>query len=154
MIVAIDNKQQSIELVKYVKRTFLHIKILARAYDRGHGYHLDFAGADCVVSETFHSTLELGAEALKTLNNHPFLAEQLKHRLVETEKSLKPTLLKTYLESGGDNKYSVDYRALFMQLEEIMSESMRQDRSDRHDLAERSWTPPPKGYTEKLGDEH
>lgn len=69
LVVAIDNQEASIELVKYVKHTYPHVKILTRAFDRGHGYQLRQAGADYIESETYHSALELGAKTMNCLGS-------------------------------------------------------------------------------------
>ena len=78
MVIAIDNRETAAKMVKYAKHAYPNIKVLARAFDRGHGYRLRQLGADYVVSETYHSALEMGAEALRSLNVHPFQVERQK----------------------------------------------------------------------------
>lgn len=148
MIVAIDDKERAVELVKYVRKTYPHIRILARAYDRGHHYALRCAGADYMISETYRSALALGTQALKDVGFHPFRAEQLKAAFVETEAQSKEVLYQTWKESTEENKFSASYRELFMQLEEALGEAMKGERSDKHAKSERGWTPPPKGYSD------
>ena len=89
LVIAIDNPETSVELTKYVKHTYPKVKVLVRAFDRGHGYLLRQAGADIIESETYHSALELGAQALKSLGYHPFHVEQQRtaYRLIEDKKS-------------------------------------------------------------------
>ncbi|MEZ8773426.1 monovalent cation:proton antiporter-2 (CPA2) family protein [Vibrio sp. 10N.247.310.17] len=145
-VVAIDNQDSSVELVKYVKHTYPKVKILARAFDRGHSYRLREAGADSVVSETYHSALEMGAEALRSLGHHPFFVEQQKstYQRVESRKSEK--LYQAWSEAEENPRYDNNYRQIFIHLEEAMKEDMKKDRSDKHSRSERGWTPPPKGY--------
>ncbi|NVK54820.1 MAG: cation:proton antiporter, partial [Alteromonadaceae bacterium] len=74
MVIAIDDRETAIDMVKFAKHAHPHLKVLVRAFDRGHGYRLRQAGADYIISETYHSALEMGAEALRSLGVHPFQA--------------------------------------------------------------------------------
>ncbi|MEZ9598713.1 monovalent cation:proton antiporter-2 (CPA2) family protein [Vibrio sp. 10N.286.46.A8] len=152
-VVAIDNQDSSVELVKYVKHTYPKVKILARAFDRGHSYRLREAGADSVVSETYHSALEMGAEALRSLGHHPFFVEQQKstYQRVESRKSEK--LYQAWSDAEDNPRYDNNYRQIFIHLEEAMKEDMKKDRSDKHSRSERGWTPPPKGYADGFEEE-
>ncbi|MCK8077671.1 monovalent cation:proton antiporter-2 (CPA2) family protein [Vibrio sp. 1CM2L] len=153
LVVAIDNQDSSVELVKYVKHTYPKVKILARAFDRGHSYRLREAGADFVESETYHSALEMGAEALRSLGHHPFFVEQQKstYQRVENRKSEK--LYQAWSEAEENPRYDNNYRQIFIHLEEAMKEDMKKDRSDKHSRSERGWTPPPKGYADGFEEE-
>ncbi|WKY60429.1 monovalent cation:proton antiporter-2 (CPA2) family protein [Vibrio sp. SNU_ST1] len=153
LVVAIDNQDSSVELVKYVKHTYPDVKILARAFDRGHSYRLREAGADFVESETYHSALEMGAEALRSLGHHPFFVEQQKstYQRVESRKSEK--LFQAWSEAEENPRYDNNYRQIFIHLEEAMKEDMKKDRSDKHSHSERGWTPPPKGYADGFEEE-
>ncbi|MEZ8283806.1 potassium transporter [Vibrio splendidus] len=148
LVVAIDNQDSSVELVQYVKHTYPKVKILARAFDRGHSYRLREAGADFVESETYHSALEMGAQALRSLGHHPFFVEQQKstYQRVESRKSEK--LYQAWSEAEENPRYDNNYRQIFIHLEEAMKEDMKKDRSDKHSRSERGWTPPPKGYAD------
>ncbi|ROP21558.1 monovalent cation:proton antiporter-2 (CPA2) family protein [Vibrio crassostreae] len=153
LVVAIDNQDSSVELVKYVKHTYPKVKILARAFDRGHSYRLREAGADFVESETYHSALEMGAEALRSLGHHPFFVEQQKstYQRVESRKSEK--LYQAWSEAEENPRYDNNYRQIFIHLEDAMKEDMKKDRSDKHSRSERGWTPPPKGYADGFEEE-
>ena len=153
LVVAIDSQDSSVELVKYVKHTYPNVKILARAFDRGHSYRLREAGADSVVSETYHSALEMGADALRSLGHHPFFVEQQKstYQRVESRKSEK--LYQAWSDAEENPRYDNNYRQIFIHLEEAMKEDMKKDRSDKHSRSERGWTPPPKGYADGFEEE-
>ncbi|MFS1891177.1 monovalent cation:proton antiporter-2 (CPA2) family protein [Vibrio lentus] len=152
LVVAIDNQDSSVELVKYVKHTYPKVKILARAFDRGHSYRLREAGADFVESETYHSALEMGAQALRSLGHHPFFVEQQKstYQRVESRKSEK--LYQAWSEAEENPRYDNNYRQIFIHLEDAMKEDMKKDRSDKHSRSERGWTPP-KGYADGFEEE-
>ncbi len=67
LIVAIDDKEKSTELVETVSKAFPNLTIVARAFDRLHAYELLRAGADSVERETFEGALSLGVTALRRL---------------------------------------------------------------------------------------
>lgn len=150
LVVAIDNRESSIELVKYVKHTYPQVTILARAFDRGHGYLLRQAGADHIESETYHSALEVGAQALRSLGLHPFTVEQQKSAYKRIEREQSDELYNAWSSESGEDRFDNNYRKLFMQLEKRLANAMNSDRSDQHSLSERGWTPPPKDYASEL----
>ncbi|OAN13181.1 potassium transporter [Photobacterium jeanii] len=153
LVVAIDHQEHSIELVKYVKHTYPKVKVIARAFDRGHGYLLRQAGADIIESETYHSALEIGGHAMKAMGLHPFYIEQQKftYKRVEDRKSDK--LYAAWEAGSEEERFDNNYRELFVRLEEVMAEEMKIDRSDKHARSERGWTPPPKGYAEIIEED-
>lgn len=150
LIVAMDQKERAKDLVHYVKTTYPHVKIMARAFDRGHGYALEKAGADYVISETYYSALELGKTALTELGMHRFQAQQQAHVFLETESEHKPALYEMWLKTTDDEGFLSHYRELFMNLETEIKSQMEKDRMDAHSQGERGWTPPPKGYADDL----
>lgn len=152
-VVAIDNQDASVELVKYVKHTYPKVKILARAFDRGHSYRLREVGADFIESETYHSALEMGAEALRSLGHHPFFVEQQKSTYMRVENRKSEKLYAAWAAAEDNPRYDNNYRQIFIHLEEAMKEDMKKDRSDKHTRSERGWTPPPKGYADDFGEE-
>ncbi|MEZ8104407.1 monovalent cation:proton antiporter-2 (CPA2) family protein [Vibrio cortegadensis] len=153
IVVAIDNQESNLELVKYVKHTYPKVKILARAFDRGHGYLLRQAGADYIESETYHSALEIGAEAMRSLGHHPFFVEQQKSTYKNTEEKQSDILYQAWADDSEGDRFDNNYRKLFMELEDNIKHAMTKDRSDKHTRNERGWTPPPKGYADDLSDD-
>ncbi|MCY9852774.1 monovalent cation:proton antiporter-2 (CPA2) family protein [Vibrio mediterranei] len=150
LVIAIDNQETNVELVKYVKHTYPHVKILTRAFDRGHGYQLRQAGADYIESETYHSALELGANTMKCLGFHPFFIEQQKSIYKTIEDKQSDRLYKAWADGAdGEERYDNNYRDLFIELEGFIKDAMQVDRNDKHSR-ERGWTPPPKGYADKF----
>ncbi|MCL4119235.1 UNVERIFIED_CONTAM: hypothetical protein GTU68_060386 [Idotea baltica] len=146
MVVAIDNKERAIELVEYVKKNYPLVRVLARAYDRGHHYELRRAGADYVISETYYSALDLGAQVLMDIGIHPFKVERLKTAFVETEAEGKESLYQAWKDDEEENKFSNSYRKIFLEVEKALGEAMNRDRNDKRSRSERGWTPPPKNY--------
>ncbi len=148
IVITIDNKEAVKELVEYVKHTYPNVKIIARAFDRGHSYALRLAGADTIISETYFSALEAGKQALKDVGFHPFQVEQQKNAFVAIENLGADKMFATWKEASEEDKYDVAYQKLFIELENAISSAMNNDRSDNHARTERGWTPPPKGYAD------
>lgn len=150
LVVAIDDVEGATELVRHVRHNYPQVVILARAFDRGHTYALTEAGADWVVSETFHSALNMGGEALTRLGLHPFVAEQRKTAMVEREKAHAGELYEAWFEMRDNLDRRERYLNLFMKLEAALVEDMGKDRMDGHSRSLSGWTPPPKGYEKVL----
>jgi monovalent cation:proton antiporter-2 (CPA2) family protein len=150
LVVAIDDKLRSLELVTHVKKHHPQVQVLARAYDRGHNYELRDAGADFIISETYHSAMEMGREALERTGVHPYRVNQLKSSFVETESDHAEAMFCSWKTEEESRAFTTHYRNMFMKLEEVLAQTMKEDRSDRHAKSERGWTPPPKHYAEDL----
>lgn len=66
-VVAIDDKQQTTELVKYLHHHYPDLHIITRAADRNHVYDLWFAGCRDIIRETYDGSLRMGRSALQAL---------------------------------------------------------------------------------------
>lgn len=131
LVVAMDNQESSVELVKYVKHAYPHVTVIARAFDRGHGYRLRQAGVDMAVSETYHSALEVGASAMKSLGFHPYLVEQQKNVYKKVEASHSDSLYQAWLgEAQGKERVDNNYHKLFIELEQSLKEELAFERAD------------------------
>jgi len=67
LVIAIDDKDQITELVKYVRKHHPDVHIMARAMDRMHVYDLWFAGCRDIIRETYDSSLRMGRSAIEAL---------------------------------------------------------------------------------------
>jgi monovalent cation:proton antiporter-2 (CPA2) family protein len=76
LVIAIDDREKSAELVEAVREAFPNLKVLARAYDRRHAYDLLNKGAHVTERETFEGGLAMAAEALKALGWRAYKAER------------------------------------------------------------------------------
>lgn len=142
LVVAINDGERAIEIVKHVKKFFPGVWILARAFDRGHGYQLRQAGADDVISETYHSALELGGHALTAIGVHPMRARQMTWAFVDNEQAHKDQLFDAWKEIEEGIKFSPRYGELFMKLEEALSSAMHRDWEEPRPEDVPVWTPP------------
>lgn len=149
-VVAIDGEEQSLALTKHLKHAHPQLKVLARAYDRGHLYALREAGADWVVSETYYSALQLGKHALRALDYHPFRAQNLSAAFDEAEAKGRDALYEQWLKKDEGEDFGRGFQSLYIELEEALHGLMLYDRDDGHARSERGWAPPPKGYADTL----
>ena len=126
-IVAIDDRTRAVDLVRYIKHRYPDVTVLARGYDRGHSYSLRHAGADFVVSETYHSAVVMGSQAMKALGISARQAKKIKHKFKELELLSKESLYQTWLSNSEDDKFNTTYRDLYLQLEEALAAAMQHD---------------------------
>ncbi len=150
-VVAIDNKEEAVSLVRSVKANYPQVKVLARAFDRVHMYQLRLAGADFIRVETYLSALELGGQVLIDLGFHPFEVESKKGSFRKIDAAASDVLYEEWRSVSEGERFGTNAYQLFKEFEEKIATEMRGDRADRHADSERSWMPPPKGcYTTEL----
>lgn len=67
LIIAIDNKEDTLRMMHYVHQNYPNLPVVTRAYDRRHTYDLYQAGATVIVREVFDSSIRSGKFALELL---------------------------------------------------------------------------------------
>jgi CPA2 family monovalent cation:H+ antiporter-2 len=67
LVVAINDKQQITELVRYVIKTYPDVHVMARAVDRHHVYELWGVGCRDVIRETYDSSIRMGRSAYEAM---------------------------------------------------------------------------------------
>jgi monovalent cation:proton antiporter-2 (CPA2) family protein len=67
VVVAIDDTEQSLQLVETIQREFPHLEIFARAVDRIHASELMKRGVNHIYRETLGSSLEMSVEVMLAL---------------------------------------------------------------------------------------
>lgn len=77
LIVAIDDRSRAVEIIRFVRRHYPELPIIARAYDLHHGYELHRAGANQVIRETFDAAMRSARLALEALGIPPDKAGEL-----------------------------------------------------------------------------
>jgi len=142
LIVAIDDPDRALQIVEHVKKFHPEVWVLARAFDRGHGYQLRAAGADDVVSETYYSALELGGHALTAMGVHPLRARQMTWAFVKNEQAHEDQLFEAWKAMDEGFTFTPRYGELFMKLEEAMNTTMLKDWEDPTEDDVPVWTPP------------
>ena len=66
-VIAIDDPEQTLELVKYMQRHYPQVHVIARARSRNDVYDLWAAGCRDVIRETYDSSLRMGRSAFEAL---------------------------------------------------------------------------------------
>ena len=66
-VIAIDEKEQITQLVKYLKHHYPNLHIVARAIGRDHVYDLWHAGCRDIIRETYDSSLRMGRSSIEAL---------------------------------------------------------------------------------------
>lgn len=127
LVVAIDDRERAVSMVRLVKQHYPGVWVLARAFDRGHGYQLKEAGADEVFGETYYSALELGGHALTAMGIHPLRARRMTQAFVDNEKAHEEELFEAWKEIEEGIHFSPRYGELFMKLEESLGRAMETD---------------------------
>ncbi|HEY6881119.1 MAG TPA: glutathione-regulated potassium-efflux system protein KefC, partial [Polyangiales bacterium] len=76
LINAIDDQEESLELVDVVREKFPKLPILARARNVTHYFELSERGVEIIERETFEAALALGRKALEQLGKPPYEARE------------------------------------------------------------------------------
>ena len=76
LVVALDDKDAAIKLVKVARKQRPDLHIVARAYDRTHTFHLYQAGANDIVRELFDGSLRAGRYVLENVGLSEFEASE------------------------------------------------------------------------------
>ena len=150
-VVAIDDRDRAVQMAEHVRRHYPQVTILARAFDVNHLYLLKKAGVDLAVREMFDGSLTVGTEALKTLGMHPFRVQKMAQAFRRHDQDGLDKLYELW-DEDSDISRNKAFLAQAKEHRETLKDLLDQDRLQLHDRTERSWTPPPKGYTKELGD--
>ncbi|TDF34959.1 potassium transporter [Alteromonadaceae bacterium M269] len=75
LVIAIDDSDKILDIVKLAQKHFPNLKIICRATERRHAYELVKLGVETFRRETFHSALKLGVDALMLLGKSKEEAE-------------------------------------------------------------------------------
>ena len=130
LIIAMDERDQALRLVRYVKAHYPAVHIIARAFDRQHMYELRDAGADVCLSETYYSALEAGTAALRALGFSEPDAEQRKQAFNDTENRFREKLYQNWRAQGRKGTFDDYYRSAAIRLQEALYQAMQADASE------------------------
>lgn len=96
LVVAIDDRDRALAIVRYAKRVRPDLHVVARAFDRIHVYDLFAAGCDDIIRETFDSAVRAGRCSLEALGLHPYEAEQIVKTFVRGDRRTMRKLAELY----------------------------------------------------------
>lgn len=141
LIVAIDDRERTHDIVRHARRERPDIHIVARAYDRMEVFELYQSGANDIIRETFDSAVRAGRSALEALDIHPFEAEKIVHAFVEADKKAILQLAKIYDPEVPPHENEA-YVALSKKIRKESEAAISRSRSANTGAADRAWRPP------------
>ncbi|MGD8176092.1 monovalent cation:proton antiporter-2 (CPA2) family protein [Marinimicrobium sp. ARAG 43.8] len=124
LVVAVDDVNRSLSIVDTARKHFPDLKIIARAVDRNHAYHLRERGIQTIRRETFHSALKLGEDALTALGQTPEQATAHARRFAEHDERTFEELAPIW---GDDERYG---KAVYQNLENLR-QVLEEDRQQK-----------------------
>ena len=87
LVIAIDDKEATNRLVKYVAKNYPHVHMVARAYDRSHVFELWSLGCRDIIRETYDSSLRMGRSAYEALGISSERATAMTEKFEELDRS-------------------------------------------------------------------
>lgn len=127
LVIAVDEPDKTLEIVKTAQKYYPHLRILARAIDRRHAYELIRAEIAGYQRETFDSALRLGIQALTELGlDHQEAENAGKMFAVHDQQSL--TMLASLW--GDDKSYGAAVRQRMEDLKQVLQRDKKDKKED------------------------
>ncbi len=98
IVIAVAGGERILAIAELIRRHFPHVRIAARAVDRGHAHELMALGVETIERETFRGALALGRKALVALGHAPGDAQ----RMADTFEAHDERLLNESFELRAD----------------------------------------------------
>lgn len=133
LVIAIDDKEKSLEIVKHAKNANPSIKIIARAYDRSHYYALNETGADNIYRETFASSVDMARETLESLGMPAQKSKDASTLFAERDQYVVQELSKLYdpsLPRFTNSELLEKFREINEETIRMMNELLGKDKAD------------------------
>ncbi|MBH0043435.1 monovalent cation:proton antiporter-2 (CPA2) family protein [Pseudoalteromonas sp. SWXJZ10B] len=127
LVIAIDNPDKTIEIIKLAHKNYPQLKIVARAIDRRHAYQLLNLKVDAFNRETVDSAINLAVEALELLGNTKQDAERAGKLFRDHDRAAVVQLAALW---GDDASYGVAVRQRMEDLKHVL----QQDKQAQSDL--------------------
>ena len=134
LVVAVDNKDKALEIVRHVRGRRPDIHIVARARDRVHVFELYQAGANDIVRETFDSSLRAGRYVLENMGFSDYEASTLSQAFSRLDRTGMRTLAEVWvpgLRSDMNPAYIARAKELDRELETELSRELEEVRPKR-----------------------
>lgn len=136
-IVAIDDRERSLQLVTTVKKHFPHLTLLVRALDRPHEHELAAAGVQHIYRETLGTSLELSADALRLLGMRAY---QVRRQIQQFRRHDQESMRELAQVRHDDEAYISIARQHIENLDRILrADVSEEEKHQRHE----GWEPPP-----------
>jgi len=141
LVVAIDDREHALQIVRYAKRIRPDLHIVARAYDRIHVYDLFSTGCEDIVRETFDSAVRAGRCSLEALGVHPYEAERIAKAFVKAEQQSMRKLAELY-DPNIPTLQNAPYINLLKQVRSEEDDMMSVSRKPANGTTRRAWQLP------------
>jgi glutathione-regulated potassium-efflux system ancillary protein KefC len=132
LVIAVDDRARSLEMVELARRHFPNLTVLARAWDLVHAFDLRERGVPQPERESFEGALRLGEAALRALGAGAYQAKQAAHRFRAHDERSNERLYGLYHEDvtrrmGVAAEARRELEALFEADERALRESRDQE---------------------------
>jgi len=127
LIVAIDDADKTLEIIKLAHKNYPQLKIVARAIDRRHAYQLLNLKVDAFNRETVDSAINLAVDALELLGNNKKDAQRAGKLFRDHDRAAVLQLAELW---GDDASYGVAVRQRMEDLKQVL----QQDKQAQSDL--------------------
>lgn len=127
LVIAIDERDKTLEIVKLAQKYYPNLQIAARAVDRRHAYELIHLGVKTIKRETFDSAVTLGVDVLKLLGQDKESAERAGQLFSEHDIDSLKKLAEVW---GDDKSYGIAIRQRMEDLQQVLEEDKRQNEAD------------------------
>jgi CPA2 family monovalent cation:H+ antiporter-2 len=142
LVVAIDDPEQAVELVRHVSQNHPNVRIIARAMDRTHVYALYAAGARDIIRDTFDSAVRAGRSALEAMGAHPYDAERQAQGFIRRDRHALRLMAELY-DPDIPSHENTAYVARAKELMSAQDAEMRGGQTAFGNRIDRGWSPPP-----------
>lgn len=123
LIVAIDDAERAVEMIKFARRERPDLHIVARAIDRHHVYDLYRAGATDIVRETFDSAVRAGRYSLLALGETEDDTKRVTDLFVDHDRQALIKLAQVW-EPGMDIAESDEYKSVAKQNNQLLKDAI------------------------------
>jgi glutathione-regulated potassium-efflux system ancillary protein KefC/glutathione-regulated potassium-efflux system protein KefB len=127
LVVAVDERDKTLDIIELAHKHYPHLKVLARAIDRRHAYQIMQLGVTSFKRETFDSAVNLGIEALMLLGNDQ--ADAARAGKLFTEHDIESMTILS--DKWGDDK---SYGVAVKQRSEDLKQVLQSDKMEREKL--------------------
>ncbi|USD30773.1 cation:proton antiporter [Pseudoalteromonas sp. SCSIO 43201] len=117
LVVAIDEPDKTLEIVRLAQQHFPHLKLVVRATDRRHAYQLIKLGVTAFERETFVSAVKLGEQALKLLDHSDEDVERAGDLFTQHDVESMHILADVW---GDDESYGIAIRQRMADLKQVL----------------------------------
>ena len=149
LVVAIDDRERALEIVKHARMERDDLHIVVRAYGRNDVYDFFAAGANDMIRETFDSAVRAGRSALEALGVHPHEAEKICRAFNKSDRAMLREMADVY-DPDIPPSQNPAYVAKAKEVMAVQDAAMRGSRGPHSGNHDRAWMPPGAGVVDEI----